>query len=665
PLGLPTNQQAAGKVEQVLTGLGNTLVASGLSARLTLGSNLSAAPDRFPKTAKTQKAAVTQLVVAQGSPPPTARPDNAAEEPIELNADRQEYNDVSQVFTAAGNVLMRFRGAVLSADELQVNLRSQIAIASGNITLTRGQQVLKGEKLTYRFVENRGGFLGASGTIYLPTAGSDFSPTLPTDVSTEAQPFSEQIRNNQPLQVRTAASIQQLRFEAEQIEFNSQGWQARNIQITSDPFSPPELVVKADQAKLTRISPIEDKVTTRRPRLVLDQGLSLPILQSQVTIDRQERDPTSTALPRIGFDENDRGGLFIGRNFEPLLGGQTNLRITPQFLLGRALETRSYNVLDPALYGLNLDLRSNLGPRSFLSGFTTFTSLDPGEIAENTRARLSLRQLVSTHTLTVEASYRDRLFNGSLGEQTVRSSLGAILSSPPIAVGNTGINLSYQVGTQYVRANTNRLGLADPASLGRFQASAALNRSFYLWQGNSLPATATGGLRYTSSPVAPYLQLLTGVTGVTNAYTNGDTQQTLIGTIGLQGQYGHFSRPFLDYTGFNISYSQVGQIGLSPFLFDRVNDFKVLSVGVLQQIYGPVRLGFRASLNLDTGNLFDSDYVLDYSRRTYGLILRYSPSRQLASFNFRLSGFNWTGDSAPLSGAEIRTVTGGIERRNE
>jgi len=46
-------------------------------------------------------------------------------------------------------------------------------------------------------------------------------------------------------------------------------------------------------------------------------------------------------------------------------------------------------------------------------------------------------------------------------------------------------------------------------------------------------------------------------------------------------------------------------------LFDRADDTKVLSAGFTQQIYGPFRLGVQASLNLDTGELYNTDFTLN------------------------------------------------------
>jgi hypothetical protein len=271
----------------------------------------------------------------------------------------------------------------------------------------------------------------------------------------------------------------------------------------------------------------------------------------------------------------------------------------------------------------------------------------------------------------VRYSYRDRLFNGSLGFQTVQSSFGAVLSSPNIPLSNTGINLNYQVGAQYINADTDRLDLLEPVrtndrtNLGRFEGSATLSKGFVLWQGRGLPATPTEGLRYTPAPVVPYVALGTSLTGVASAYTSGDSQQSLSGTIGLSGQFGHFSRPFLDYTGFNLSYTQVVRNGLSPFLFDRIADTSVLSAGITQQIYGPFRFGIQTGINLNTGQEISTDYLLEYSRRAYNIQLRYNPVQQLGSISFRISDFNWTGNPGVFDRSEVRPVIQGVPQRVE
>ena len=281
------------------------------------------------------------------------------------------------------------------------------------------------------------------------------------------------------------------------------------------------------------------------------------------------------------------------------------------------------------------------------------------------RGNLRLRQLIGTHSLAAEYSYRDRLFNGSLGFQTVQSSLGAVLTSPVIPLGGTGINLSYQAGYQFINADTDRPDLLEPVrennriDLGRAQVSVALSRSFNLWEGEPLPRTPTQGLRYTRTPVVPFVQLALGVRGVGTSYSSGDRQNSIAPSVGIQGQFGHFSRPFLDYTGFNVTYTQVGRDGISPFLFDRLVDLRVLSFGLVQQVYGGFRVGFQSAINLESGEAISTNYTLEYSRRSYAIILRFNPERQVGSLTFRISDFNWNGTPEPFSG-DVRTVEGGV-----
>lgn len=621
-------------VRQLLTEMGEAVIDSGLTSRVYLSET--------PRRQTLSLPATSLELLAQDAD--SDNPDLVGE-PLELQADRQEYNEQEQTFTATGNVILRFRGAELRADRVEANLGDRTTTATGNIILTRGQQVLRGDQLTYNFAQERGVFRQASGSIFLPATDRDLSLTSDP---LETPPLTERFRDNQSAGVQTTGrEIQRLRFQAAQIEFGPQGWTAQDIRITNDPFSPPELEIRADRATLRRVSQFEDRVTARRPRLVFDQRVAVPILKSAVVLSRLRQDP---AIAELGYDEGDRGGVFVGRNFEPIATEQTSLTVTPQFFVQRAIQDANFNLTDLDLYGAKARLTSVLGPQTSARGFLALTSLDPSDLGDNLRVDARLQQDIGAQTLALRYAYRDRVFNGSLGEQTVRSRLGVIFASDAaIPLGETGFNLNYQASTEYIIAKTDRPDLESPISLGRFRASAELRRNFGLWRGDPLLPTSEAGLKYTPEPVVPYLQLITGVKGISSNYSNGDTQQTLIGTVGLEGQIGHFSRPYLDYTGFNISYSQVGQLGSSPFLFDRIVDFKTLSAGLLQQVYGPLRIGAQTSLNLDTGEPFNTDLILDYSRRTYGVTIRYSPTQVTGSINFRVNGFNWesTANSFP------------------
>jgi hypothetical protein len=611
---------------------------------------------------------------------------------IELTADRQEYNEQQKIVTAVGNVMLRFREALLNADRVSINLTNRLLVAEGNVALTRGQQVLRGDRFDYYFVQDSGVILNASGEFYTPTAGTDLALVPPpgsTNTTTPPRPVSSRISNNEPLQgvtspggyifavgagrtisnvasPETGGTINRYRYKADRVDFDGKEAIATNVRITNDPFSPPELELRADKARFTRLEPLVDEVVATRPRLVFDQGLEVPTFRNRITIDRRQRDPAPLSF---GYDGGDRGGLYVERNIEILSTPSVRFSLTPQYFIQKAISEGS--IIDPSVFGFKARLNALLTPRTTVEGRAVFTTLNPDDFENKVRASLRLQQIIGTtfpHTLSLEYSYRDRLYNGSLGFQTVQSSLGAVLTSPVIPLGNTDINLFYQVGAQYINADTDRLDLLEPnrknnrVSLGRYQASATLSRDFLLWQGEALPATPTEGLRYTPTPVRPNLRVNTDISGVFSAYSSGDSQESLSGTVSLVGQFGHFSRPYLDYTGFNIGYTQVFQGGLSPFLFDRVADRNVLSGGITQQVYGPFRVGFQTSLNLETGKQISTDYFVEYSRRTYNILLRYNPVLELGSISLRISDFNWTGSPGPFDGSEVRPVVEGVSR---
>jgi Protein of unknown function (DUF3769) len=649
-------------------------------------------PSRLPETiapVTNPPAVAPPATPAPVAPPPKTPPAGLkAEGVIELLADQQTYDREHGVFTAEGHVSMRFRNSLVVADRLQVNLLNRFAVAEGKVTLKRGEQVLQGDRFEYNFVQGEGKIRGARGEILIPKLGDEPTEALPTDLSAGrniVRPIGEQIYANQPPQQVSQAgggininlgsqsntsgqvaatgtaggTISRLRFEADTADFTPEGLVASNVRITNDPFSPPELELRSPRVRITRLSPLRDEIKADKPRLVLDQKLKLPLLRDRIVIDRRQRPP---GLFQIGFDSDERGGLFISRSFDVLNNDQWRFTLTPQFLAQRAIT----DGFGPKSFGLKADLTGRLGPRTTIRGIGRLSGFNFGGSEDLFRGSLRAQQLIGTHTLSLEASYRDRLFNNSLGFQDVRSSIGLLFYSPSIPIGKTGINASYQLGYQNITANTDRLSLLaavrpnDRITLSRFQGGLALSRSFRLWEGKPLPATATAGLRYTPTPVVPYLGMTLGATGVTSLYSNGDSQNTLGGSIQLAGQFGHSSKAFLDYTAFNLTYSNIALDGRSPFLFDRAADTQVLFAGVTQQLYGPWRIGFQTAWNLNTRREISTDYLIEYSRRTHSLLFRYNPVQQLGSINFRISDFNWTGGSEAFGGSGVRSITSGV-----
>jgi hypothetical protein len=667
---------------------------------------------------------------------------------VELTSDRQDYDAERQIVTAEGKVFMRFQQDILNADRVQVSLPNRRAVAEGNALLIQGRRVLRGERIEYNFVQKTGVAFKGRGEVVLGETGAGAAGPLPSDITatgTPDQSLGDRLLINQPLQQVTSpgqtsivvgvgrtqnlgtaqqafvpqagGSINRLRFEADRIDIQPQGWDATNVRITNDPFSPPQLEVRAKQARIRPISPYQDELIAKRNRAVFDHRVALP-LPRRFVFDRRENALNVLGLG-VGYDGEERGGLFIERTFRVVSTPRIRWTITPQFFIQEALASESFQrrlgvvrrerpdgILDPDLFGVKSRLRATLTPRTKLRASLALTSLNPDldVLRERLRASVRLRRTLlpvvtrakvcpkqtaqasgsigaeqgcsftrtqQDHNLNLEYSYRDRLFNGSLGFQTVQQSIGGVFASPLITLGNTGLQTRYQLGVNRITADTDRENLlpsrreSNRITLERLQGSATLNWGRNLWTGQALPATPHQGLKYTPIPVVPYVRLFTELTGVASYYTSGDHQNALTGSVGVVGQIGHFSRRFFDYTGFSLRYTQVVFDELSPFLFDRIADSRVLSAALTQQVIGPVRVGVETSTNLDTNQEIRTDYILEYSRRAYRVVLRYNPVQQIGSVNLVINDFNWLGGADPFSTSEIRTVEGGVIRSDD
>jgi lipopolysaccharide export system protein LptA len=597
---------------------------------------------------------------------------------IELNAEQQEFDNINQVIIASGKVTLRFNNALLRADKLRVNLNTKIAIAEGNVSLIRGQQILYGKQFEYNFQDDKGSITQARGDIYQPTLVNDLNSIPNTAVSTPAgektftEPtLSDRLVKNQPLTTitntssigtaigsdrnietrpvfKSSGSINRLRFQADKVDFVGEQITAEKVRLTNDPFSPPELEIKADRIQFKTVNTEEDEVTLSSPQVLLGGNLNLPVVKDRFVLNKLGKD---TNPLDIGYDGDERGGVYIERSLYPIFNRDLRLTVTPQYFIQRAIT--QLKPIDTSVFGVRTKLEANITPSTILQASAALTGISTNNLSENLRAKAVVTQNFGLfnypHSFAAEATYRDRVFNNSLGLQDVQSTIGGVLSSSIIPISNTGINFNYQIGAQSINANTDRANLLstpranDLVTLTRYQAAGNLTRSFRLWEGQGLPADNKEAYNYSPVPVVPYLQLNTGIQGSVAGYSSGDNLSSMGYNIGIQGQIGNFTRSSFDYTGFNLNYFQRFQGTESPFLFDRIVDNKILSAGILQQVSGPFRLGIQASVNLDTGKQISTDYYLEYSRRTYNAILRYNPTLSLVTIGFRLNDFNWDG----------------------
>ncbi len=571
-------------------------------------------------------------------------------EKLNVVSDRQEYDINTQVFVAEGNVIINYKKSELKADRVRLNTKTQEVIAEGNVFFTRGDQKIRGTTLTYNYGNVKGELLNASGSVDLGKLTSSEVARSPSEIATNSITIS-------PIGAGSTSEgqVRRLGFIAERLILDGDNWTAENLRVTNDPFTPPELELTTSKATLTPISPTQNRLDLESPRIVFDQGFSLPLPVNSITLDGFQR--SVPAL--VGFDQRDRDGVFYQQSFDVITQPNLSFQLSPQLLLQRAFSSQNgFSGFD--ILGIVATLNGAFNDGSSLSARASFSGLDFTKIDSLLRFNASYQLPVfGNHLLLSQYAFRDRIFNGSLGFQDVNNILGTTLLSPNYVLGDSQISLNYQASAQLVGAVRDDIQPSTISSLIRLQGAVSLSRAFPLLRGEPLPAEKETGLRFSPKPIVPKLDAFVSAQGVSSFYSNGASQSVLYGTIGFAAEVGNFAKDFLDYTSLIVSYTQAFPSGKSPFLFDRVADSRSLTAGIVQQIYGPIRLGVQQSWNVDTGNLIDAVYSLEYARRTYSVLVRYNPTQGLGEFLLRISDFNWT---RPPN--NVTNVQNGIEQRD-
>jgi Protein of unknown function (DUF3769)/LptA/(LptD N-terminal domain) LPS transport protein len=602
---------------------------------------------------------------------------------IELRAEEQSYNSKEQIVTATGNVRVRFRNALLKADQVTVDIPGRRAVATGNVLIKRGDQILRGDQFDYDFGKDKGEVTSASGDVYQPTLGRDVDitgnkPLAPRENLAGSRfpddSLADKLEQDQPVtrieqrgSVNTvlgtdreiefqpppappANTVTRLRYRADKLEFDGKVLSGKGVRVTNDPFSPPELEVRADQATFKNVGPGQDQIETSNGRVTIEQNINVPLILAQFGLGKNALETNPFG---VGFDNDERGGLFFERTLRLTDTDKVLWTLTPQYFVQRVIAQDRLTSLDSI--GVKTALTTNIAPGTVFEAKAALTSLEPSVIGNNLRSSLSLSQdldlPIGKHKVVADSAYRERVFNGTLGFQDLQSSLGVGITSPKITLGDTGIKFDYTAGFRILNALTDRTEIRDSdgrVGLGRFQMTANLNKSWRLWEGIGPDPNERSTYNYSPAPVIPYLQLNTGINAKVGSYTNGESQSLYGYGISLQGQLGHFTAPAFDYTGFNLGYSQGFLSGSSPFLFDRFLDTRVVTAGINQQLFGPLRAGIQTSINLDTSRAISTDYYLEYSRRTFTIVARYNPVLQLGSIGFRLNDLDWRGQADPF-----------------
>ena len=450
-------------------------------------------------------------------------------------------------------------------------------------------------------------------------------------------------------------TISRWRVQADRITLQANGWRAERMGFSNDPFTPAQTRIDAEGVIAKDLPNGDVLISARRNRLIVEDRLPIPVSRRQL-IQKEEEVENRWVL---GIDNDDRDGLFIGRNLKPIkIGESTELGLEPQLMLQRAIDAGSGSSPDDAgdLFGLEAKLLGRYGDyrlraEADISSFNGDDFLDNSRYWASFGRKFQLGRLGEVKT-NLFGTYRYRTWNGSLGSTDIQGAYG--IYGEKRGEWEQGNNRHrFLVRGAMGDYKSERFKGKGRLQSGRASLFGSLTSTFPLWQGATAELTPLAAYRYSPVAVVPGLSLNTNINATAAIYGTSDHQESLSFSGGPTLTLGTLSKSFLDFTQLSLIGGGTLRNGASPFEFDRIVDFGTLGFGVTQQIVGPLMLSTGVNLNMDPGSRYygeviNSNIELRWQRRSYDLGFYFNPYEGVGGVRFRLNDFNFEGSGVPF-----------------
>jgi len=365
----------------------------------------------------------------------------------------------------------------------------------------------------------------------------------------------------------------------------------------------------------------------------------------------------------IGYDNLDKDGYFIGRKFDSIdIYDDFVLDLEPQFLIQRSVKgyTKSfvnkgesitsdrvkrnssfedYFALKSQIKGTiknwNLEIEKNLNSLDFNKFSDAFRF--------NSKLSKDIDLLDSIWEKSFYGVYRERVWNGSLGEAEIYSGYGSKLQKENNWITD-GIQKSEFLSLGLARITAEGFNTKNLVTNLKGNLFYSLDQKFPISVINPKKKSIDISYKYIPEPITKGLSLNTRLEASYSFYENGDHQEYLGLGIGPELIFGNFKNKTFDYTRISLLPFYKIDSGESVFKFDHNYENYTLDISLDQQLYGPIILKSFGILNLtndsnDYGEFIDSKISLNWKKRSYEVGIFYQPHNQAGGISFKLFGF--------------------------
>ena len=576
---------------------------------------------------------------------------------IEIQSDKQ--SEVNDVIYAEGNVFLSYKGKYLQADKLTYDKLNKEISAKGNVLLIFGDQFFKVSELEYSFISDQGFLIDVQGSISTNTLIDDLSSNFSVSDSNKIESL---LKLEKKEALHTPGKINNWIFYTERISIDGKKWKTNKAIFSNDILQSKQVKIEINSLEAYSLKE-ELRFKSSLNYLVLDDNVSIPFWFGNRTLTKSGQNLNSRSSWTIGYDNLDKDGWFIGKKLDSInLSDDFIINLEPQFLIQRSFNGKTNSFVKKGdlitgekverdakfadLFGLKSEIKGKVNNWD-LEMVNQINSFDTNKFSDVLRSKSILNKEIYLLNAKWDKSfygvYRDRVWNGSLGEAEIYTGYGSKLEKKHTWETN-GINKSevLSLGVAYLKAEA--LGSKNLVDSLKGNLFYSLDQKIPLSIAKPENKIIDSSYEYIYEPITKGLSLNTRIAGMYSLYDDGKHQEYIGFGFGPELILGNFKTKTFDYTRISIFPFYKVKNGDSIFKFDQISDKFTLDIDLDQQLFGPIMLKSNGTLNLDSdsndyGKFINSKISLNWKKRSYEFGIFYQPHNQAGGISFSLYGF--------------------------
>ncbi len=584
---------------------------------------------------------------------------NFVDKKEQLIIQSEKQSEINDVIYAEGNVSVSYNGKLLKADKLIYDKLNKKINAKGNIILILRDQIFRFSELEYSFISEKGYLLDVKGSFNSNTLIDDIYSNFSLSDSNKLDTLLE-LKKKEVL--NTSSKVENWLFFTDKMTIDGKKWKSKKAVFSND-------LLEAKQVKIA-INSLEIISEANKLRfksslnyLIFDEKVSIPFWFGNRTLSKSEEILNVDKGWVLGYENLDKDGYFIGRKFNSIdLPHDFVLDLKPQFLIQRFLKgyTKSFvkkgNSITSDRVTRKTSFEDYFAIKTELKGKidnwdleieNNLNSFDVDKFSDAFRSKTNLSKEINFLNSKWDKSfygiYRDRVWNGSLGEAEIYLGYGSKLQKENTSVVN-GIKKKEILSFGLSNIKAEALNSKDLVTDFKGNFFYSLDQNFPIITKNPQKKSIDISYKYIPQPITKGLSINSRLELSYSLYGNRDHQEHLGLGVGPELILGNFKNKAFDYTRLSLFPFYKFSSGESMFKFDQNYDKFTLNVALDQQLFGPIILKSAGTINLtsdsdDYGEFIDSKISVNWKKRSYEFGIFYQPHNQAGGISFNLFGF--------------------------